>query len=82
MSEGVRTPLGDVVNVPDDFLPDVVKLVEAARARTLEDVLAMLDRDIAKFKDCGDHVTAEVLEVPRAKVQGLRDAIPGSSTKA
>ncbi len=76
---GIRTPLGTVVDVPDEALPETVALVEAARARAFEEVVAMLDADIAKFKDCGDHVTAEVLEVPRAKVQGLRDAIPGKA---
>ncbi len=37
--------------------------------RAYEQVLELLDKEIAKAKDCGDLQTAEVFELVRAKVK-------------
>jgi thioesterase domain-containing protein len=48
---------------------------ELARAHAYEQVLELLDREIAKAKDNGDLDTAEVFELIRAKVKAHSDKV-------
>lgn len=69
----IRTPSGKVVEVDENALGAIVVLVEDARFRAYDEVLDMLEKDNARFRDCGDLATAELIEVIRAKVRAKRD---------
>lgn len=45
------------------------ELIRTGQRLAYDQVLILLDTEIARFKDCGDFVTAEVIEVLRAKVK-------------
>lgn len=70
----LHTPLGRTVTVTGVALGAIVTIVEDARARAFDEVLEFLDRDYARFKECGDAVTADVLDIVRTKVRAKRDA--------
>lgn len=69
----LTTPKGRVVIVSGTALGAIVSVIEDARDRAFDEVLEILDRDYERFKECGDHVTAETIEVMRAKVRAKRD---------
>lgn len=46
----------------------------ADRTAAYDEVLELLDVEIAKFKERGDLATAEIIEVMRAKVRAKRDS--------
>lgn len=69
----LTTPSGRVVTVSETALGAIVDIIEDARERAFDEVLELLGRDYERFKDCGDHTTAETIEVMRAKVRAKRD---------
>lgn len=63
------TPSGRRVTIGENYLGAVVDIIEDARARTIEEIVELLDREVQKMKDRGDLTSAEVVEVVRAKVK-------------
>jgi hypothetical protein len=68
--DAVRKAVGLEPGDETTLLERIQSLV-AARSGAFVDIVMMLDRTATKFRDCGDTVTADTIDMLRAKVQAL-----------
>lgn len=59
-------------------MSDTADLVRVGQRLAFDQTIVLLDTEIARFKDCGDFTTAEVIEILRAKVKAKANAELGS----